>query len=251
MRNTADVRYMYTSWQTAYPGRAVDLMELDFPPVHYDAGVSVALQLLDLGPDPSGSRVRELRADLRDALFAAEDQECAYAAVLYPEPRCSVEHVWVGFSVFDNRDEPVTPAEALAEEVLDPAKHEVVAERIKEFELPDGPAARLFQTTVTRDAAASGFQFQPRLTVCGVARQAGAGFVIRSHATSAALVDTLDKVVMAWARSVSFGVPVGAVSGPALGSSPCARSGSGLTALAGAGPGMAFHPGSTPLPPLG
>ncbi|MEY9864417.1 hypothetical protein ABH935_010076 [Catenulispora sp. GAS73] len=241
MRNTADVRYMYTSWQTAYPGRAVDLTELDFPPVHYDAGVAAALRLLDLGAAPRAELVAEIRDDLRDALFAAEDLECAYAAVLYPEPRRSCEHVWVGFSVFDNRDEPVTPAEALAEEVLDPAKHEVVSERIKELDLPDGPAARLFQTTVTRDAAEASFQFVPRLTVCGVARQAGAGYVIRGHATSAALVDTLDRLVMAWARSVSFGVPVGVGAG----------AGAGAVALAGTGPQLAFHPGSTPLPPLG
>ncbi|MEY9927593.1 hypothetical protein ABH926_002227 [Catenulispora sp. GP43] len=109
MRNTADVRYTYTSWQTAYPGHAVDLTELEFPPVRYDDGVDAALRLLDLGPSPRTEVVGELRDDLRGGLYAAEDLECAYSAVLYPEPNRTAEHVWVGFSVFDNRDEPVTP----------------------------------------------------------------------------------------------------------------------------------------------
>ena len=169
MRNTADVRYTYTSWQTAYPGHAVDLTQLEFPPVHYDDGVDAAIQLLDLGPSPATDVVADLRDDLRDGLYAAEDLECAYAAVFYPEPNRTAEHVWVGFSVFDNRDEPVTPAEALADEVLDPAKHDVVSERIKDLDLPDGPAARLSQTALTRDVSGSSFHYQPRLTVCGTA----------------------------------------------------------------------------------
>jgi hypothetical protein len=270
MRNTADVRYTDTSWQTAYPGHAVDLTELEFPPVRYDDGVDAALQLLDLGPSPRTDVVAELRDDLRDAIYAAEDLECSYSAVLYPEPDRTSDHVWVGFSVFDNRDEPLTPAEALADEVLDPAKHEVVTERIKDLDLPGGPAARLFQTTVTRDPAGASFQFVPRLTLCGMARAAGARYVIRGKATSASLVDTLDKVVMAWARGVSFspiavpgtplvaGVPgaagiagfAGAAGVPGGAGVARAPEAAGL-ALAGTRPETAFHPGSTPLPPLG
>jgi len=199
MRSTADVRYTYTSWQTAYPGHAVDLTELEFPPVRYDDGVDAALQLLDLGPSPSSEVVADLRDDLREGLYAAEDLECAYAAVLYPEPERTAEHVWVGFSVFDNRDEPVAPAEALADEVADRARHEAVSGRVKDLDLPDGPAASLFQTDV---------QSQPRLTVCGTACAAGLRYVIRGNATNAALVGVLDDVVMAWARDVSFAVPL-------------------------------------------
>lgn len=259
MRTTADVHhYAYTSWQTAYPGRAVDLTELDFPPVRYDDGVDAALQLLDLGPSPRSDVVAELREDLRDVLYAAEDLECSYSAVLYPEPNRTSEHVWVGFSVFDNRDEPVTPAEVLAEEVLDRARHEVVAE-IKDIDLPDGPAARLLQTALTRDPATASVQYVPRLTLCGTALSAGARFVIRGNATSAALGDTLDKVVMAWARGVSFERPVvpsaplsAAVSSlPALSAAPAVAEAAGLAAFAATGPEVAFNPGSTPLPPLG
>ena len=235
MRNTADVHYSYTSWQTAYPGRAVDLTALDFPPVRYDAGVAAALNLLDLGPDPRADLVADIRDDLRDMLFAAEDLECDYAAELFPDPKRTSEHVWVGFSVHDNTDEPLTPAEALADEVLDPAKHEVVSERMKEVELPDGPAARLFQTTVTRDPDDASFQFVPRVTLCGVARCDGSRFVIRGYATSAALVDVLDKLIMAWARGLSFR---GSLN-PGV-----------VTVGVGAGDG-GLHPASTPLPPLG
>ncbi|MBS2536920.1 hypothetical protein KGQ20_29565 [Catenulispora sp. NF23] len=245
MRNTADVRYTYTSWQTAYPGRAVDLTALDFPPVRYDAAVAGAMKLLDLGPQPRAAVLTDIRDDIRDMLFAAEDLECAYAAVLYPEPGRTSEHVWVGFSVYDNTEEPLTPAEALADEVLDPAKHEVVSERIKEVELPDGPAARLFQTTVHRDPEDSSFQFLPRLTLCGVARCAGVRFVIRGHASSAASVDVLDKVVTAWARSLSFRADVTA---------GVVTVGAGVSARTDAPVGAAqpaLHPVSTPLPPLG
>lgn len=239
MRTTADVHYAYTSWQTAYPGHAVDLTELEFPPVRYDDGVDAAMQLLDLGPHPRTDVVADLRDDIRDGLHAAEDLECAYAAVLYPEPNRTAEHVWVGFSVFDNRDEPVTPAEALADEVVDPAKYDVLSARIKDLDLPDGPAARLFQTSVARDTAGAAFQLQPRLTVCGTARAAGARYVIRGNATNAALVDVLDKVVMAWTRGVSFAVPVTGVH-------------RGAAELVTTGPEVAFHQaGSASLPPLG
>lgn len=291
MRTTADAHhYAYTSWQTAYPGHAVDLTDLDFPPVRYDDGVDAALQLLDLGPSPRSEVVAELRDDLRDVLHAAEDLECSYSAVLYPEPNRNSEHVWVGFSVFDNRDEPLTPAEALADEILDPARNEVVSERIKDLDLSDGPAARLLQTTVSRDPGGASMPFAPRLTLCGTARAAGARYVIRGSATNADLVDVLDKVVMAWARGVSFEpapVPgshlvaglteltgptgltaVAAATGLTAVTAVTAATGpSGITGVAGAPavpvvpaadlaaastrPEPAFHPGSTPLPPLG
>ncbi|MEY9927592.1 hypothetical protein ABH926_002226 [Catenulispora sp. GP43] len=95
----------------------------------------------------------------------------------------------------------------------------------------------MFQTTVTRDAPTESFHFQPRLTVCGTACAAGARYVIRGNATSAALVDTLDRVVMAWARGVSFGVPINGVP-------------RGAAELVTTGPTTAFHPGAAPLPPL-
>jgi hypothetical protein len=239
MRSTADVRHTHTSWQTAYPGRAVDLTALDFPPVRYDAAVAGAVKLLDLGPHPRAAVLADIRGDVRDMLFAAEDLECAYAAVFYPDPSRTSEHVWVGFSVYDNTDEPLTPADALADEVLDPAEHEVVAERVKEFELPDGPAARLFQTTVHRDPEDSSFRFVPRLTLCGVARCAGVRFVIRAHASGAALVDVLDDLVTAWARSLSF---------------RSAAKSAAVTVGAGVNPPAddhALHPVSTPVPPFG
>lgn len=272
MRTTADAHhYAYTSWQTAYPGHAVDLTDLEFPPVRYDEGVDAALQLLDLGPSPRTEVVAELRDDLRDVLYATEDLECAYSAVLYPEPNRNSEHVWVGFSVFDNRDEPLTPAEALAEEILDPSRHDIVSERIKDLDLTDGPAARVLQTAVGRDLGGDSSQFAPRLTLCGTARAAGARYVIRGNATTADLVDVLDKVVMAWARGVSFepslvpGSPLvtgaTAVSGAAAApgtlvtpGTPAARgvpAAAGLAVAASTRPETAFHPGSTPLPPLG
>lgn len=252
MRTTADVHhYAYTSWQTAYPGRAVDLTDLEFPPVRYDAGVDAALQLLDLGPSPRTAVVADLRDDLRDAIHAAEDLECSYSAVLYPEPNRTRDHVWVGFSVFDNRAEPLTPAEALADEVLDPAKNEIVTERVRDLDLADGPAARLLQTAVTRDSVGASFPLVPRLTLCGTAPAAGARYVIRGKATSASLVDTLDKVVMAWARGVSF-TPAAAlgtgIAGAAGGVGGVGAA--GLTAVS-TRPETSFHPGSTPLPPLG
>ena len=51
--------------------------------------------LLDLGPHPRTDVVADLRDDIRDGLHMAEDLECTYAAVLYPEPNRTAEHVWV------------------------------------------------------------------------------------------------------------------------------------------------------------
>lgn len=199
---TLMIRYDYVSWERLFPGYGVDLTALRFePPDDFRAGADSALKHLRLGRSPKPGTVAEIHGDIEDALASAADVKSCYAAVFYPKPKRSAEHLRLEFSAYDNTRADLSLIDAMRREVLEPAPGEIVIDGPDRIELPCGPALRMLQT-VTRAPEDGAVRTFPCLTICGSNDFGGTLFVIRSHATTQDLTEVLDELVTAWASGL-------------------------------------------------
>lgn len=204
---TLMIQYDYVSWERLFPGYGVDLTALRFEPNDdCRAGAALALKHLRLGRRPKPGRVAETLYELRDAVAAAADLKSCYAAVFFPNPKRTSDHLRLEFTVYDNRQASLNPAQTLRAEIFDPERTDVVVEGPDRIELPCGPALRVLQTTMTQRPDGTIAQHHPRMTICGSSPSGRTQFVIRSHATTGALADMLDEMVTAWAKGLSLPV---------------------------------------------
>jgi hypothetical protein len=137
-------------------------------------------------------------------MAACADRESCYSAVFFPNPRRTPDHLRLEFTVYDNREAGLNPAQTLRAEIRDWARTDFVLDGPDRIELPCGPALRVLQTAMTKapdGTVADGFS---RLTVCGSNPSGRTLFVIRSHATSGALSGLLDEMVTAWAMGLAL-----------------------------------------------
>lgn len=199
------IQYDYVSWERLFPGYGIDLTALRFEPGDdCRAGAASALKHLRLGRRPKPGRVAETLYELRDAVAAIADLESCYAAVFFPNPKRSSDHLRLEFTVYDNRQAGLNPAQTLRAEILDPERTGIVVEGPDRIELPCGPALRVLQTTMTQAPAGIVAARFPRLTICGSNASGRTLFVIRSYATTGALTDILDEMVTAWAVGLAL-----------------------------------------------
>jgi hypothetical protein len=197
------IHYKYTSWQSTYPGKAVDLTDVA-PGDDLDARVTAAVKLLDVGRRPKAQLLAGMREELREALVAVDDMESSYAAMLYPAPRRSADALWIEFTVFDNGTDHLTTADMIAGEVIDPANHEVITHGPADFALPYGPAVQLAQTTVTHSPDGRQVHHFPTLAICGQVDALDHLFVIRSYGSNGRLADSLRELVTGFAEALKF-----------------------------------------------
>ena len=202
---TLMIQYDYISWERLFPGYGIDLTALRFEPGDdCRAGAASALKHLRLGRRPKPGRVAETLYELRDAVAAAADLKSCYAAVFFPNPKRTSDHLRLEFTVYDNRRAGLNPAQTLRAEILDPARTDVVVEGPDQIELPCGPALRVMQTTMIQAPDGTVAPRFPRLTICGSSPSGRALFLIRSHATTKSLADMLDEMVTAWAKGLAL-----------------------------------------------
>jgi hypothetical protein len=199
------IHYDYVSWQRLFPGYGIDLTALRLPPGDdFGAGAESALKHLRLGRRPKPGRVAETLHELRDAVAAVADLQVCYAAVFFPNPKRTRDHLRLEFTVYDNREAGLNPAQTMRAEILDTARTDVVVEGPDQIELPCGPAVRALQITRAPRPEGVAEQIFPRLTICGSNPSGRTQFVIRSRATTGALADMLDEMVTAWARGLAL-----------------------------------------------
>jgi hypothetical protein len=199
------IHYDYVSWEKLFPGYGIDLTALRFEPGgDCRAGAASALKHLRLGRRPKPGRVAEMLYELSDAVAAVADLESCYAAVFFPNPKHTSDHLWLEFTVYDNREAGLNPAQTLRAEILDPARTDVVVEGPDRIELPCGPALRVLQMAVNDVPDGTMVNRFPRLTICGSNPSGRTQFVIRGHATTVALADMLDEMVTAWAKGLAL-----------------------------------------------
>jgi hypothetical protein len=199
------IQYDYISWERLFPGYGIDLTALRFEPGDdCQAGAASALRHLRLGRRPKPGRVAETLHELRDAVTATVDLKSCYAAVFFPNPKRTSDHLRLEFTVYDNTQAGLNPAQTLRAELFDPARTDVVVEGPEQIELPCGPALRVLHATMVQNSGGTIVPRYPRMTICGSSPSGLTQFVIRSHATTVALADMLDEMVTAWAKGLSL-----------------------------------------------
>ncbi|GAA1959700.1 hypothetical protein [Catenulispora subtropica] len=201
---TIMIHYDYVSWEKLFPGYGVDLSALSFePPDDCRAGAEAALKHLRMGRNPKPHKVAEMRGCLTEALAEAVDLQCGYAAVLFPKPKRSADHLWMEFTAYDNTAASLTPIDILRHDILEPAPGEAVVHGPSRIDLACGPALRMLQTAERASDGTTTRTF-PRLTFCGTGSLGSTLFVIRSRASSEDLTDLLDELVTAWAQGLEL-----------------------------------------------